>query len=94
MLQKPRMPQIPGVKGEAVLKYCETLRTQEIRHHTAFPKGKKQSDFSKNLEFTFGEHSGDTYFVQFFASLLGIISLRSVFYATSRLRWVVRDHES
>jgi hypothetical protein len=84
MLQKPRMPQIQGVKGEAVLRYCEPLRTQEMRHHTAFPKGKKQGDFSKNLEFTFGEHSCDTYFVQFFASLLEITSLRPVFYATSR----------
>ena len=42
MLQKPRMPQIQGVKGEAVLRYAEPLRTQEMRHHTAFPKGKKQ----------------------------------------------------
>jgi len=48
MLQKPRMPQIQGVKGEAVLRYCEPLRTQEMRHHTAFPKGKKQGDFLKN----------------------------------------------
>jgi hypothetical protein len=33
------------------------------RHHTAFPKGKKQGDFSKEQEFTFGEHSRDNDFV-------------------------------
>jgi hypothetical protein len=68
MLQKPRMPQIQGVKGEAVLRHCEPLRTQEMRHHTAFPKGKKQGDFSKKQEFIFGDHSSDPYFVQFLAS--------------------------
>jgi hypothetical protein len=48
MLQKPRMPQIQGVKGEAVLRYAEPLRTQEMRHHTAFPKGKNRAIFLKN----------------------------------------------
>jgi hypothetical protein len=63
MLQKPRMLQIQGVKGEAVLRYCEPLRTQEMRHHTAFPKGKKQGDFSEKQEFIIGEHSHGNYFV-------------------------------
>jgi len=45
MLQKTRMPQIRGGKGEAVLTYCELLPTKEIRYHTAFPKGKKQRIF-------------------------------------------------
>jgi hypothetical protein len=40
MLQKPRMPQIRGVEGEVVLGYCEPSTTKEMRHHTAFPKGK------------------------------------------------------
>jgi hypothetical protein len=48
LLQKPRMPQIQGVKGEAVPRYCEPLRTQEMRYHTAFPKGKKQGNFYRN----------------------------------------------
>jgi hypothetical protein len=41
MLQKPRMLQIRGGKGEGVLRYCEPLPTKEMWHHTAFPKGKK-----------------------------------------------------
>jgi hypothetical protein len=47
MLQKPRMPQIRGGKGEAVLRYCEPLPTKEMRHHTAFPEGKIVRYFSK-----------------------------------------------
>jgi hypothetical protein len=45
ILQKPRIPQIGGGKGEAVLTYREPLPTKEMRYHTAFPKGKKQSLF-------------------------------------------------
>jgi hypothetical protein len=45
MLQKLRMPQIQGVRGEALLRYAEPLTTQEMQHHTAFPKGKKQGLF-------------------------------------------------
>jgi hypothetical protein len=45
MLQKPRGPQIRGVKGEAVFVYREPLRTKEMRPHTAFPEGKKQGGF-------------------------------------------------
>jgi len=32
-LQKSRMPQIRGVKGEAVAIYCEPLITKEKRYH-------------------------------------------------------------
>ncbi len=42
MLQKPRRPQIRGVRGEAVYVYREPWRTKEMRPHTAFPEGKKQ----------------------------------------------------
>ncbi len=31
-MQKSRMPQIQGVKGEAVASYCEPLTTQEMRY--------------------------------------------------------------
>jgi hypothetical protein len=86
MMQKPRMPQIQGVKGEAALRYAEPLRIQEMRRHTAFPKGKKQGDFSEKLGFTFGENSIHSVFIQFLASLMELISFRPVFYATSR--WV------
>ncbi len=55
MMQKPRMPQIRGGKGEAVLMYCEPWPTKEMRYHTAFPKGKKWGEFSTKQEFTFGE---------------------------------------
>ncbi|MBW1717299.1 MAG: hypothetical protein JRJ77_16005 [Deltaproteobacteria bacterium] len=32
-LQKPRMLQIQGVKGEAVVNYAEPLTTQEMQYH-------------------------------------------------------------
>jgi hypothetical protein len=32
-LQKSRMPQIRGVKGEAVAIYCEPLTTKEMGYH-------------------------------------------------------------
>ena len=35
MLQKSRMLQILGVKGEAVVTYREPLTTKEMRHHPA-----------------------------------------------------------
>jgi hypothetical protein len=31
--RKPRMPQIQGVEGEAVVIYCEPLTTQEMGYH-------------------------------------------------------------
>jgi len=31
------MPQIQGVKGEAVVSYCESLTTQEMGYHRALP---------------------------------------------------------
>jgi hypothetical protein len=31
MLQKSRVPQVRGVKGEAVVSYCEPLTTKEMR---------------------------------------------------------------
>jgi len=49
------MLQTQGVKGEAVLGYCELLTTQEMRHHTAFPKGKKQGVFMISGDSTFGD---------------------------------------
>jgi hypothetical protein len=56
------MPQIRGGKGEAVLRYCEPLPTKEMRHHTAFPKGKKQYNFQLNQEYTFSELLDDLHF--------------------------------
>jgi len=75
MLQKPRMPQIQGVKGEAVLRYCEPLRTQEMRHHTAFPRGKKQDR-------TFCEFKTNTIFVLKAKPVLLQSNFGPVFYAT------------
>jgi hypothetical protein len=49
------MLQIQGIKGEAVLGYCEPLITQEMRHHTAFPMGKKTGPFLSSEDFTFCE---------------------------------------
>jgi hypothetical protein len=44
-------------KGEAVLRYCEPLPIppKAGRHHTAFPKGKKQGQFLLFQDFTFCE---------------------------------------
>jgi hypothetical protein len=55
MLQKLRMPQIRGGKGEAVLRYCEPLPILPMagRHHTTFPKGKKHGQFCYFQDFTF-----------------------------------------
>jgi hypothetical protein len=38
MLQKPRMLQLRGGKGEVVLKYYEPLPTKEMRHHGCLEK--------------------------------------------------------
>ncbi len=32
-LQKPRVPQMQGVKGEAVVVYADPLTTKEMRYH-------------------------------------------------------------
>jgi len=81
-LQKPRIPQIQGVKGEAVLGYCEPLTTQEMRHHTAFPTGKKQGDFLLIQDSTFSEYLNGFNFSLISAWLLINIDLCPVFYAT------------
>jgi hypothetical protein len=31
--RKPRIPQIQGVEGEAVVNYCELLTTKEMGYH-------------------------------------------------------------
>jgi hypothetical protein len=54
ILQKPRMLQIQGIKGEAVPGYGEPLTTQEIRHYTAFPKGLQPMD--NFTSFTYCRH--------------------------------------
>jgi len=82
MLQKPRMPQIQGVKGEAVLRYCEPLRTQEMRHHTAFPTGKKQGHFLSKQDYTYGEFKINYVSVLKSKRVLGQINFGPVFYAT------------
>jgi hypothetical protein len=76
------MPQIRGGKGEAVLRYCEPLPTKEMRHHTAFPKGKKQYDILLSQEYTFSEFLTDLRFSFITAWLLTDIDLCSVFYGT------------
>jgi hypothetical protein len=53
------MPQIQGIKGDAVIVYCEPLITKEIPAsgislcskgiHNAFPKGKQNGIVLKNL---------------------------------------------
>jgi hypothetical protein len=92
MLQKPRMLQFQGVKDEAVLRYAEPLRTQEVRNHTAFPKGKKQGDFSEKQECTLGEHSGTIVFILLLASLLKTISFRPVFLCNFEVHSVRSNH--
>jgi hypothetical protein len=39
--RKPRMPQIQGVEGEAVVNYCEPLTTKEMGYHRLSPKVNK-----------------------------------------------------
>jgi hypothetical protein len=39
--RKPRMPQIQGVEGEAVVNYCEPLTTQEMGYHRLSPRVNK-----------------------------------------------------
>ena len=82
MLQKTRIPQIQGVKGEAVLGYCEPLTTQEMWYHTAFPKGKKQGDLLLIQDYTFGEFLNDLNLSQILVWLLINNDLCTVFYAT------------
>jgi hypothetical protein len=50
MLQKPRMPQIQGVKGEAVLRYAEPLRIPPRRDGITrlSPRVKNRAIFLKN----------------------------------------------
>jgi hypothetical protein len=81
MLQKPRMPQIQGVKGEAVLRYAGPLRTQEMRYHTDFPKGKNRAIFLK-LESTLGEFQIEDLIVPKIRPVSGLIHFGPVFYAT------------
>ena len=54
-LQKSRMPQIQGVKGEAVVIYAEPLTTQEMRYPRLSPKGKQHGCFSNFLDVTRSE---------------------------------------
>jgi hypothetical protein len=55
MLQESRVPQIQGVKGEAVLDYREPLTTRQMRTSSgdavpsAFPEGKQQGEFFIDL---------------------------------------------
>jgi hypothetical protein len=76
------MLQIQGVKGKAVLGYCELLTTQEVRHLTAFPKGKKQGDFLLLQDSTLSEFLNDFNFYLSSVWLLVNIDLCPVFYAT------------
>jgi len=41
------MPQIQGIKGEAVVNYCKPLDNAEDGVSSAFPKGKQIGVFSK-----------------------------------------------
>ena len=79
MMQKTSMPQIRDGQGEAVLRYCEPLPTKEMRHHTAFPKGKKQGQFSLFQDFTFCEFLKNNPFSPLRACLLDDIDRGHVF---------------
>ena len=55
-LQKSRMLQIQGAKGEAIVSYCEPLATQEMRYHPAKGgKGKQLGRFFNFLDITGNE---------------------------------------
>jgi len=82
MLQKLRMPQIQGIKGEAELRYSDPMTTKEMLHHTAFPPGKKQGDFLLIQNSTFSEFLNDFNFSLISPWLLNNIDLYPVFYAT------------
>jgi hypothetical protein len=57
-LQKPRVLQMQGVKGEAVVVYADPLTTRQRRASaadavsSAFPKGKQHGCFSGSLDIT------------------------------------------
>jgi len=38
--RKLRVLQLQGIKGEAVIIYCESLITQKMGYHRLFPEGK------------------------------------------------------
>ncbi|MEE9567602.1 MAG: hypothetical protein V3W17_08910 [Desulfobacteria bacterium] len=54
-LQKSRMPQIQGVKGEAVVIYREPLTTQEMRHHRLSRRVNNMAGFSLFVHITRSE---------------------------------------
>ena len=54
-LQKSRMPQIQGVKGEAVVIYREPLTTQEMRHHRLSRRVNNMAGFSLFVHITHSE---------------------------------------
>ena len=56
MLQKSRMLQIQGVKGEAVVGYCEPLKTQEMRHHRLSRRVNNRASFSSFMDVILSEH--------------------------------------
>jgi len=51
-LQKSRMPQIQGVKGEAVISYREPLTTEEMRYLRLSRRVKNMANFFDDLDFT------------------------------------------
>jgi len=79
------MPQNQGVKGEAVLRYCEPLTTPEMSYHTAFPTGNKQGHLLIQ-DSTFSEFLNDFNFSQVSAWLVINIEFCPVFYATFRIK--------
>jgi len=55
MLQKSRMLQIQGVKGEAVIYYRKSLTTRDMRYHRLSQRVNNMAIFTLFLDFTMGD---------------------------------------
>ena len=82
MLQKSRMLEMQGVKGEAVVNYCEPLTTQQMRCHRLSRRVNNSANIIPSLDLTISVFLRDAQkFIKLFTTLALSHSCRIV-YAT------------
>jgi hypothetical protein len=82
MLQKLRMLEMQGVKGDAVVSYCEPLTTQQMRYHRLSRRVNNSANIIPSLDLTICAFVGDARkSIKLFATLALSHSCRIV-YAT------------
>jgi hypothetical protein len=82
MLQKSRMLEMQGVKGDAVVSYCEPLTTQQMRYHRLSRRVKDSANIMLSSDLTICDFVRDARkFTKLFATLALSYSCRIV-YAT------------